>query len=197
MLRMASPIYDQHHAVQFYGDEATLFQSVAAFLGQGFLDGQPAIVIATTKHRVGIVSHLEQRMIDVTRAQRLGDLVMLDAHQTLDAFMDGDAPHRGRFEDTIGPVLERMSANLSFALDNFDHEASRKHGERAMRRLYRMFGAISATNEAILRAKTEQELYQRVCDAAVYSGKSAATVVLLAEPDHGAERLHVASESGR
>jgi hypothetical protein len=51
-----------------------------------------------------------------------------------------------------------------------------------MRRLNRMFGAISATNEAILRAKTEQELYQRVCDAAVHSGKSIATVVFLAEP---------------
>ena len=76
-----------------------------------------------------------------------------------------------------------MSANVSFALDNFDHEAARKSGERAMRRLNRMFGAISATNEAILRAKTEQELYQRVCDAAVHSGKSVATVVLLAEPD--------------
>jgi diguanylate cyclase (GGDEF)-like protein len=80
-------------------------------------------------------------------------------------------------------MLERASANISFALDNFEHEAARKNGERVMRRLNRMFGAISATNEAILRAKTEQELYQRVCDAAVHSGKSAATVVLLAEPD--------------
>ncbi|MBR0696898.1 GAF domain-containing protein [Bradyrhizobium lablabi] len=80
-------------------------------------------------------------------------------------------------------LLERMAANMSFALGNFDHEASRKNGERAMRRLNRMFGAISATNEAILRAKTEHDLYQRVCDAAVFSGKSFATVVLLAEPD--------------
>ncbi|UPJ51103.1 GAF domain-containing protein [Bradyrhizobium sp. 200] len=83
----------------------------------------------------------------------------------------------------IVSMLERVSANVSFALDNFEHEAARKNGERSMRRLNRMFGAISATNEAILRAKTEQELYQRVCDAAVHSGKSAATVVLLAEPD--------------
>ena len=52
-----------------------------------------------------------------------------------------------------------------------------------MRRLNRMFGAISATNEAILRAKTAQELYQLVCDAAVHGGKSLAAVVLLAEPD--------------
>ena len=79
-------------------------------------------------------------------------------------------------------MLERMSANVSFALDNFDHEAARKNGERAMRRLNRMFGAISATNEAILRAKTEQDLYQRVCDAMVHSGKSIATMALLAEP---------------
>ena len=90
-------------------------------------------------------------------------------------------PHS--IDGQIVSMLERVSANISFALDNFDHEAARKSGERAMRRLNRMFGAISATNEAILRAKTEQELYQRVCDAAVNSGKSAATVVLLAEPD--------------
>jgi hypothetical protein len=108
---MSSPIYDQHHAVQFYGDETTRFESVAAFLGQGFLDGQPAIVIATAKHGTGILSHLEQRMIDVARARRLGDLVVLDAHGTLDAFMDGDTPNRSRFERTIGSLLARMSAS--------------------------------------------------------------------------------------
>ena len=91
--------------------------------------------------------------------------------------------HEARSIDgQIVSMLQRVSANVSFALDNFDHEAARKNGERAMRRLNRMFGAISATNEAILRAKTEQELYQWVCDAAVNSGKSAATVVLLAQP---------------
>jgi diguanylate cyclase (GGDEF)-like protein len=88
----------------------------------------------------------------------------------------------GSINDQIVSLLERMSANISFALDNFGHEAARKSGERAMRRVNRMFGAISATNEAILRAKTAQELYQLVCDAAVHSGESIATVVLLAEP---------------
>ena len=88
----------------------------------------------------------------------------------------------GSIDGQIVALLERMSANVSFALDNFDHEAARKAGESAMRRLARMFGAISATNEAILRAKTEQELFQRVCDAAVHAGKSVATAVLLVEP---------------
>ena len=89
----------------------------------------------------------------------------------------------GALNDPIIALLQRMSANISYALDNFDHEAARKNGERAVRRLNRMFGAIIATNEAILRARTDQELYQLVCDAAVHGGKTTAAVVLLAEPD--------------
>jgi diguanylate cyclase (GGDEF)-like protein len=87
----------------------------------------------------------------------------------------------GSLTDEAVAMLKRMSANIGFALDNFALETARKQGERTVRRLNLMFGAISATNEAILRAKTEQELYQRICDAAVHSGKSIATVVLLAE----------------
>jgi diguanylate cyclase (GGDEF)-like protein len=88
----------------------------------------------------------------------------------------------GSLNDQIVSLLERMSANISYALDNFDREAARKIGERAMRRLNLMFGALSATNEAILRAKSAPELYQLVCDASVHGGKSLATVILLAEP---------------
>ncbi len=88
----------------------------------------------------------------------------------------------GSVDDETVSLLERMSANISFALDNFDHEAARKNGERGIRRLNRMFGALSATNEAILRARTVQELYQSVCDAGVHNGKSICTVVLLAVP---------------
>lgn len=108
---MASPIYDHHHAVLFYGDEKDLFDGVAAFLGQGFLDGQPAIVIATAAHGVAILNQLQHRMIDVKRAQRIGDLVVLDAASTLAAFMSGDVPDAIRFENTVGPLIARVSAN--------------------------------------------------------------------------------------
>jgi diguanylate cyclase (GGDEF)-like protein len=88
----------------------------------------------------------------------------------------------GSLNHRIVSLLERMAANISYALDNFEHEAARKSGERAVRRLNRMFGALSATNEAILRAKTEPELFHLVCAAAVHGGKSLAAVILLAEP---------------
>ncbi|MBR0776283.1 GAF domain-containing protein [Bradyrhizobium diazoefficiens] len=88
----------------------------------------------------------------------------------------------GLLDAQIVSLFERMSANISYALDNFARETARQAGERAARRLNRMFGALSATNEAILRAKTEQELYQLVCDASVHGGKSLASFVLLKEP---------------
>ena len=87
----------------------------------------------------------------------------------------------GALDEACVSLLTRMANNISFALNNFDRDADRKSSERELKRLNRMFGAISAANEAILRAKTEQDLYQRICDAAVHAGKSLATVVLLVE----------------
>jgi PAS domain S-box-containing protein len=47
----------------------------------------------------------------------------------------------------------------------------RKLAEIAAQRFARMFAALSDTNEAIMRAATPEDLYQRVCDAAVRDGK--------------------------
>jgi diguanylate cyclase (GGDEF)-like protein len=85
-------------------------------------------------------------------------------------------------DDTVS-LLTRMAANLSFGLDNLDREAERKRSERAARRLAKMYAALSATNEAILRARAADELYKLVCDAAVHVGNSLAAVVLLVEPE--------------
>ncbi len=89
----------------------------------------------------------------------------------------------GAADDEIVSLLARMVENVVFALDNLDSEAERKKNERAARRLARMYAALSATNEAIIRSKSPQELYERICDASVRGGKSIATAVLLAEPD--------------
>jgi KaiC/GvpD/RAD55 family RecA-like ATPase len=100
-----SPIYDHHHAVQFYGDDESLFTTVAGFLSQGFVDGHPAIVIATEDHRAAILEHLRGRLIDVDKAQRMGSLIVLDAQQTLDLFMVHGTPDAQRFEDSVGKLI--------------------------------------------------------------------------------------------
>ena len=107
-MQKRSPIYDHHHAVQFYGDEDSLFTTVAGFLSQGFVDGHPGIVIATRAHSLAILEHLRGRLIDVDAAQRMRSLIVLDAQQTLDLFMDGDHPDAGRFEESVGGLIAAM-----------------------------------------------------------------------------------------
>ena len=58
----------------------------------------------------------------------------------------------------------------------------RKRAQRASRQMARMYAALSATNEAILRARLPAELYQRVCDALVFGGKLVSTSVFVPGP---------------
>lgn len=101
-------VYDHHHAVQFYGDDDSLFTTVAGFLSQGFVDGHPAIVIATPEHRKAILEHLRGRLINVDQAQRAGSLIVLDAQRTLDMFIEDGMPDAHRFEASVGKLIGDM-----------------------------------------------------------------------------------------
>ncbi len=58
----------------------------------------------------------------------------------------------------------------------------------------RTFAALNATNEAILYAKSPEELYEKVCEAAFSSGDFLATAVFLLEP--GTDLLRFAAGFG-
>src|SRR5262245_56330773 len=94
-----------HHAVQFYADPAELFERVGTFLSEGLAAGQPAIVIATPEHGSAIERALESHLIDVAHARRLGDLVMLDAEETLGTFMVDHAPVGSLFRRCFGAFI--------------------------------------------------------------------------------------------
>ena len=96
-------------------------------------------------------------------------------------------------EQTIA-VLVRMAANISFAFGNFEHERKRRDTEQAMERVSRMFVALGATNEAIIRAKSRAQLFEMVCEAAVDGAKFASTTIALAEA--GSVLLRVVASTG-
>jgi KaiC/GvpD/RAD55 family RecA-like ATPase len=102
------PVYDHHHAVQFYGDEDSLFTTVAGFLSQGFVDGHPGIVIATAPHKSSILDYLRGRLIDVDKAQEMGSLILLDAQETLDRFMVRGMPDSARFDSSVGSLIAKV-----------------------------------------------------------------------------------------
>jgi GAF domain-containing protein len=77
-------------------------------------------------------------------------------------------------DETIG-LLEKMAENVSFALDNFERERARK-------RVASMFAALTATNEAILRSKCVDEMFDMVCHAAVDQGKLLGAAIFVDQP---------------
>jgi diguanylate cyclase (GGDEF)-like protein len=93
----------------------------------------------------------------------------------------------GSLNEQIVSLLERMSANISYALDNFDREAARE-------RLSRMYAALSATNEAIVRAKSREELFNLVCEAVVHGAKFNSASVAIVRP--GTDLFYIVASSG-
>ncbi|HTL34947.1 MAG TPA: ATP-binding protein [Kofleriaceae bacterium] len=96
------------HTVQFYETDRFLADAVAQFLAEGLRNDEPGVVIATKPHRELFVERLAAAGIDAGREVAAGRLLLLDATDTLQAFMVDGAPMRERFVATIGPVLERL-----------------------------------------------------------------------------------------
>jgi DcmR-like sensory protein len=101
---------DHFHAVRFYEDEKSLCRIVADFIGDGLVAGQPAVVIATPSHRDGIARGLHALSFDVDRLQENGELLVLDAEQTLSTFMKDGFPDPVAFRKTVGDALGSATA---------------------------------------------------------------------------------------
>src|SRR3984893_19549234 len=84
-----------------------------------------------------------------------------------------------------GVWSEPEQRHFFFGRDMTEQKAT----EDRLLRLTRMFAALNATNEAILRAKSRDELFELVCEAAVTGGRFTSTTIGLADADSDFFRL--------
>lgn len=101
------------HAVRFYEDAHSLCRIVSGFVAEGLALGQPALIIATPRHLEGIVQSLTAATLDVEALKAKGDLLLLDAHQTLATFMVNSLPDSDFFKATAGSALEKLAHGRS------------------------------------------------------------------------------------
>jgi GAF domain-containing protein len=87
----------------------------------------------------------------------------------------------------MAELMGRVCENVSFGLDMFRRNEQKD-------RISRMFAALGATNEAIMRAKSRAELFELVCEAAVVGGNFTSTTIALAKPD--SEFLETVASAG-
>jgi diguanylate cyclase (GGDEF)-like protein len=97
-------------------------------------------------------------------------------------------------DEEVTNLMGRLAENVSFGLQMFKHEETRRLALKEQDDLHRMYVALSATNEAIMRSTTRHELFDLVCSAAVLGGKFTSTTIALAEP--GEEFLRIAATKG-
>lgn len=107
----SQPKGDHFHAVRFYENDDSLCRMVAEFLREGLVGKQPAIVVAVPAHRDAIVECLKGRGLDAAKVQSDGGLVLLDADETLSAFMKGDMVDGRSFEAVMHNIIERACGN--------------------------------------------------------------------------------------
>jgi signal transduction histidine kinase len=98
------------HAVQFYENDDFLYRAVADFLAAGLAAGESAVVIATEAHRQGFAAQFAIRGIDADERARAGQLVLLDARETLARFMVGESPDWARFRAEVGALFQSLAS---------------------------------------------------------------------------------------
>jgi len=110
------------HTVQFYEDEEFLGAAVADFLAAGLSIGQSLVVIATGPRQNTLARRLAGHGFDIDAIRDRGQLTLLDARDTLSAFMVDDVPHADRFKVTLTDVLGPI-------MGSHDHIGLRMYGE--------------------------------------------------------------------
>src|SRR5450759_3734525 len=107
-------------------------------------------------------------------------------------FFLGD--EHGQLDEEATSLMSRLAENVSFGLEMFKREEALHSALKEQDNLHRMYVALSATNEAIMRSTTRDELFRLVCSAAVLGGKFTSTTIALAEP--GEDFLRIAATKG-
>ena len=97
------------HAVRFYEDDMSLCRIVSGFVAEGFALDQPALIIATQPHIDCILTNLTAATIDVEALKEKGDLLLLDARETLATFMVNGQPDPDFFKASAGSAIAKVA----------------------------------------------------------------------------------------
>jgi PAS domain S-box-containing protein len=99
------PITGDGHYARFYRDDQALVESVAHYLAGPLGKGGAAIVIATAQHMRDLDEYWVRTGVDTSGYLARGQLILLNAADTLASFMVDGAPSPARFSATVGALV--------------------------------------------------------------------------------------------
>jgi hypothetical protein len=93
------------HFVQLYRDEVFLCETVATYAGTGLRNGEGVVLIAIPSHRAAFSRRLDAEGLRVADAIERGQLILLDAEETLARFTTAGMPDWQAFHAVIGGMI--------------------------------------------------------------------------------------------
>jgi len=98
------------HHVQFYERETYLVDVVTQYLREGLTAGDRLIAITTPEHREKFTARLNEEGVNINGHIELGELMFLDAQETLSKFMVNGVPDRSSFHNHVGGLIDQLRA---------------------------------------------------------------------------------------
>jgi hypothetical protein len=105
----AIDVFRGEHAVQFYEDDAELISAVGPYLVEAARADEVAVMIATEAHRQAFERELCAEGVDLVGAQASGQIVVLDAAETLAKFEAGGVIDHDAFYEVIGSLMHETA----------------------------------------------------------------------------------------
>jgi diguanylate cyclase (GGDEF)-like protein len=135
------------------------------------------------------------REIAIARGVHAGAAVPIRCGESNIGVMVVYLGERDALTDDVIVLLERMVDNIRFALENFEKAEEARSVEHARHRLSCMYASLSAMNEAVLRAKTLDEMFGLACNAASDHGRLFASAIFLREDS--SKNLRLVASAGK
>jgi hypothetical protein len=109
------------HLVQLYHqpDKSPLIRNVSLYLSEGLQRREPALVIATSEHRLLFNQELQRLGVDTDTAVRKQQFLWLDANETLSRFIMSGWPDWNRFESVIGAAVRELKISTGKAFRGY------------------------------------------------------------------------------
>jgi PAS domain S-box-containing protein len=170
----ATPSAGDSHVVRVFEDDDVLMNEVAEFLDVALRCAGLALVIATPQHRAA----LHRRLAGFGTKPggwSPGNLIMLDAAETLALFMVDGSPHPQKFEEAVVPALKK--ATPGGAVHAFGEmvallcESGNYDGALALEGLWnnlarrRQFSLFCAYHQGLFASDDQAQPFRRVCEA--------------------------------
>ena len=93
------------HFVQLHDSDDLLLDTLARFVAGGLASGNAAVVIVTPDHQSTLIHRLTESGADVAALRHSGQLISLDAQETLNRFLVDAWPDDCRFADALAEPL--------------------------------------------------------------------------------------------